>query len=97
MRLLASFSVSRNLLSSQDHETHKYLISVSQDYDGVLIMKRESSKILGGVIICSSDDDNFVTCPVHCICNTGGNYAYFQILSQLLVIMFGLIIMIFQY
>ena len=31
--LFSSFSVSRKLLSSRDHETRKYLISVSQDYD----------------------------------------------------------------
>ena len=32
--LFSCFSVSRELLSSRDHETRKYLISVSQDYDG---------------------------------------------------------------
>ena len=32
--LFSCFSVSRELLSSRDHETRKYLISVSQDCDG---------------------------------------------------------------
>ena len=50
--LFSCFSVSRELLSSRDHETRKYLISVSQDCDGGnIVFDFQSLKILSGVVI----------------------------------------------
>ena len=71
-----SFSVSRQLLSSRDHETRKYLISASQDYDGGIDF--DFSVFEDFECLCvRPGEDNFATCFVHCNCNTREQFAYF--------------------